>query len=76
MHDFLGGATTLFKGSQQWSTISSSEPKTRFKHQLSRMNFPIVLFWNGEVATAKRYCGVCPKFRTSHMSLILRQRNG
>ena len=33
-----GCSTSLLQGSQQWSTISSSEPNTGFASPLSRMN--------------------------------------
>jgi hypothetical protein len=33
-----GRSTSLFQSSQQWSTISSWDVKTRFDNQLSRMN--------------------------------------
>lgn len=38
-----GCSTSLFPASQQWSTISSYELKTRFDSQLSRRNCPGVL---------------------------------
>jgi hypothetical protein len=33
-----GWSTSLFQASQQWSTMSSKDLKTRFESQLSRMN--------------------------------------